>query len=92
MRQKHPLKCPELLKIQEKNDSQTIIKFLPKKMFDQELFFEKVIRWVITTNQPFTAVDHPDFKDMIAYLNPEADTKSSTTLRRRIEDMYQQKK
>jgi hypothetical protein len=37
------------------------------KSFSWEKFYEKIIRWVIVSNQPFTEIENEEFIDMMGY-------------------------
>lgn len=57
------------------------------KSFSWEKFHEKIIRWVIVSNQPFTEIENEEFRDMMGYARrslavkmPKADSLKSKVM------------
>ena len=48
------------------------------------------VNWVVMDCQPFRVVDAPSFRDLIFSLNPEFKVPSRQTLRKKIDDKYEQ--
>ena len=38
--------------------------------FDWKKFNELLVKWMVISNQPFTEVECPEFREMIAFLKP----------------------
>jgi len=48
------------------------------------LFHEKLVRWIIQDNQPFTVVENSELKDIFCLLRPEITVISAGTIRNEI--------
>ena len=63
-------------------------------MFDEDVFISKIIKWIIKTEQPFSAIESVYFQQVLVYLDPKVQDHicSRRTLMRRLEDIYEQQK
>lgn len=48
------------------------------------------MKWLVVANQPFTVIDNPQFRDLIAFLRPHLKTKMihSTQLREKLDQAF----
>jgi hypothetical protein len=53
-------------------------------VFTEKTFRDYLKEWIITTDQPFTAVEHPSFQKMIKLCNADAKVPSATTVKNDI--------
>jgi len=51
----------------------------------------KLIEWIITSQQPFTVVEEPSFLDFVHSLHPSALIPSADTIKRNIFNLYETK-
>lgn len=49
---------------------------------------QALLRWVIETQQPFTVVEHPTWKELLKSLNASCPIKTADTLRNRVQSEY----
>lgn len=56
--------------------------------FSQELFEERLIKWIVKNDQPFTEVESTGFKELLTLLKPNLSIVSANTVKRRIMDTY----
>ncbi|EED11685.1 conserved hypothetical protein [Talaromyces stipitatus ATCC 10500] len=49
---------------------------------------QALLRWVIETQQPFTVVEHPTWKELLKSLNANCPIKTADTLRNRVQSEY----
>jgi hypothetical protein len=49
----------------------------------------KLIKWVIINQHPFTLVEEPSFLDFVHSLHPDAEILSADTLKRKLLDLYE---
>jgi hypothetical protein len=40
--------------------------------FTAEGFHQRIIRWMISSDQPFTAVENAEFRELMTYVRPSA--------------------
>ncbi|CAG7730357.1 unnamed protein product, partial [Allacma fusca] len=68
----------------EKDPSGSLISYLQTKneIFDNKKFRKLLLKWIVTSNQPFLEVENSDFRDLIFYLNKNAETIGADTIRR----------
>ena len=93
LRQKHPKYCPELLtKSKLKPNRRFFDKAKMKQAFDEDIFIDKLLTWIVTSDQPFSVVDDPKFEDLLEYLKKDVTVSSRRTIMRRLDEMYEQKK
>jgi hypothetical protein len=98
LRKCHPKNCPELLPSTNQDVLKPMRSFLEPKMkrqvFDEDVFLGKIIKWIIKTDQPFSAIESVYFKDVLVYLDTKVTDHlcSRRTLMRRLEEVYQQQK
>ncbi|GBC03473.1 hypothetical protein RclHR1_05140007 [Rhizophagus clarus] len=52
--------------------------------FTQQGFRKNLLRWIVTSDQPFIVVESQEFYEMILCLNPTANIPSADTLRRNL--------
>jgi hypothetical protein len=60
------------------------------KVFDPEEFTEEVVQWIARAGLPFRAVESVQLRSAFALANPLAHLPSSSTVRRRLEESYDQ--
>lgn len=65
--------------------------FVGIQEFSQERYRDALIKWIVTSNQPFTEVEQEEFLDLIRTLNPDAITVSSETVKRDIIEKFENK-
>ena len=53
---------------------------------------QALIRWVVETRQPFTAIEHPAFQAMFTAVDANLPIKTADTLRNRIKDEFDNKR
>lgn len=58
-------------------------------MFSQEEFREKLVKWIILSDEPFSTVEEPAFVEMIHSLNPKAEIISDKTVRADLMAIYE---
>ena len=93
LRQKHPKSCPELLtKSKTKINCSFFSKAKKMAPFNEDVFMEKLLKWIIKTDQSFSIVDNEHFKDYANYLKSDVGIPSRRTVMRRLEEIYNQKK
>ncbi|EED13507.1 hypothetical protein TSTA_097630 [Talaromyces stipitatus ATCC 10500] len=49
---------------------------------------QALLRWVIETQQPFTVVEHPTWKELLKSLNANCPIKTADTLQNRVQSEY----
>jgi hypothetical protein len=74
----------------ERDSKQPCINELFKipKLFSQELFEERLIKWIVKNDQPFTEVESTGFKELLTLLKPNLSIISANTVKRRIMDNF----
>jgi hypothetical protein len=51
---------------------QTCLNFqAPSPAFELKSLIQLLIQWIVVTDQPFTTIEHPLFKAILSYLQPE---------------------
>ena len=68
---------------------------LLKDFIDKETLEYLYIRYTINENAPFSQVEHPDFRDMLQYINPAANNllpNSHNIIRSRVMDLFTEDK
>jgi hypothetical protein len=63
-----------------------------KLEFTEQTFRGQLAKWIITTDQPFTAVEAPAFKQLIKLCNPNAQIPSAGTVKNDIMKDYDEMK
>jgi hypothetical protein len=60
---------------------------LPTQIFDYDKFYRLLVEWMVASNQPFTEVDNPQFRKMMAFLRPNLrdNMVHSTQIRKKID-------
>jgi hypothetical protein len=61
------------------------------KVFTQELFEERLIKWIIKNDQPFTEVESTGFKQLLTLFKPNLSIISADTVKRRIMSNFEVK-
>lgn len=56
--------------------------------FDRAIMLQKLLAWVVLTDQPMSSVAQESLKDLLLYCNKGAVTVSALTMRRSIEELY----
>lgn len=56
--------------------------------FNHRTFLSAVIKWIVVSGLPFTAIQNPHLQKAFLLANPEARLQSARTLARRLEDVY----
>lgn len=74
----------------ERDSKQARIDMLFKipKVFSQELFEERLIKWIVKNDQPFAEVESTWFKELLTLLKPNLSIISADTVKRRIMDNF----
>jgi hypothetical protein len=92
-RKSHPRKCPEILPTQGQISSRGFFDNAKiKEPFNEDIFMGKLLKWIVKTDQPFSVVDNEHFEDLLEYLRKDLTVKSKTTIMRRLDELYDQKK
>ena len=60
--------------------------------FTEQAFREHLVKWVISTNQPFTAVEASSFQQLIKLCNGSAHIPSASTIKNDIMKDFDQEK
>jgi BED zinc finger len=60
--------------------------------YTHEAFRELLVKWIVARDQPFSEVDAPEFREMVALLNPDANVPSAATIRRDIGRCFDEEK
>ena len=96
LRKLHPKKCTELLISSNQGGLKPVRSFFEPKMkkevFDEDVFMGKIIKWIIKTDQPFSAIESVYFQQVLIYLDPKVQDHicSRRALMRRLEELYEQ--
>jgi len=59
-----------------------------KKCYDPDVFFGKLLKWIVKTDQPFSCVDNENFEEMMEYLKKDVIINSRRTIMCRLEELY----
>ncbi|CAG7717917.1 unnamed protein product, partial [Allacma fusca] len=54
------------------------------KEFDEAKFRNLVLKWIVSSNQPFLEVESPQLRELFLYANSKAKMPSGTTIQRDI--------
>jgi hypothetical protein len=65
---------------------------LQRAVYSHDVFREALAKWIVATDQPFTAVDHPSFQELVYLLHPDAKLPSNDTARRDIAKLFKEEK
>jgi hypothetical protein len=60
--------------------------------FTDLAFRDQLIRWIISANQPFTAVEDPEFQQLIKLCNSSAKMPSADTVKNSIMKNFNEEK
>lgn len=66
-----------------------------KASFNKDTLEYLYVRYTISANAPFSLVEHPDFRNLLEYINPAANTAlpdSHNTIRSRVMELFQEGK
>ena len=73
--------------------SSIIIKIMVFKVaFTEQSFRNQLTKWIVTTDQPFTAVEAPAFQELIKLCNASAQIPSAGTVKNNIMKDFDEKK
>ena len=61
-------------------------------VYSHDAFREALSRWIVATDQPFTAVDDPSFQELVYLMHPDAKLPSNDTARRDIAKLFKEEK
>jgi len=58
------------------------------RVFNQEEFRKRLVKYVVRTHQPFLITETPELCDLLSYCHPEALTPSADTAKRWVDEAY----
>jgi hypothetical protein len=59
--------------------------------FSLEEFLKRLVKWIVHSDQPFTVIEEPEFREMLDLLKPYVIIPSARTIKREIEKVYAEK-
>jgi hypothetical protein len=63
-----------------------------KHIFNNELFEDRLINWIVKDDQSFQVVENESFKEMMSLVKPGLNIPSRNTVKRRVMEQFQNKR